>query len=507
MTRRTTNSLIARNTLFLYFRMMCTMAVTLYTSRVVLSVLGIEDFGIYNIVGSVVILFSFLNDSMTKATQRFLSYELGVYNKESFMRTFSMSFNTHIIIAIIVVLLSETIGLWFLYYKMEIPEGKLHAANIVFQMSMLSFVFHILRVPYNAAIIASEKMSFYAYMSIIEVFLKLGIVVILQYWFREKLITYSILVLIVSIICILIYKIYCSHNIEGAKYRAIWDKKLFRKLFNFSGWAMFGSFANIGSQQGGNMLINLYYGVACNAAFAVSNQVSGAIYNFISNFQQAFNPRIVKLEATCEKDKQFKLISLASKYSFFLFLLIGIPIYTNIDYILNIWLEVVPNYSAEFCKLLVLFYLIDSLQAPIWMLIYATGNIKTYQIISSVLCLLNIPISWYFLANGYSPVYVLVVKVGLNIVHSVVRMYYVNFKFNFPTMEYIKVIVLKCIITVSLIILSLWVISMYVNNNSVISIVLNLIISLLIILIIGLNTQEKQYLINIIKSKLIKSNV
>ncbi len=326
---------IAKNTSLLYFRMLITMIVTLYTSRIVLNTLGIEDFGIYNIIGGVIILFTFLNVAMSNTTQRFLSFELGRNDMEQLKKTFSMSMTAHISIALIVFLLSETVGLWFINTQLNIPAERMNAANWVYQFSILTFVFQIIRVPYNASIIAYERMSFYAYISIIEVILKLAVVFLLQKGGFDKLIFYSILLFIVSIIILYAYKVYCNKKFKISRYYFFWDGSLYKNIMSFSGWSLMGSVASISANQGINILLNIFFGVAVNAAMGIANQVNGALNSFVVNFQTAFKPQIVKSYAEGDKKYLTQLILQTSKFSFFLFFIVSIPILLNTEFALK----------------------------------------------------------------------------------------------------------------------------------------------------------------------------
>ena len=316
------NKHIAKNTLMLYFRMILTMLVSLYTSRIVLNTLGVEDYGIYNIVGGVVILFSFFNNAMSNATQRFLSFELGQNNSVQLKRTFSMIINVHIGIAFLIFLLAETVGLWFLNTHINIPTERMKAANWVYQFSIFTFLINIIRVPYHATIVAYEKMSFYAYLSIIEVLLKLGVVFLIQISPLDKLIFYGFLIFVVSVLILLVYKIYCNKNFDAANYNFFWDTKLFKTLISFSGWSLFGSAANVSSKQGTDILLNIFYGVMVNAAMGIANQVNNAVNGFVQNFQTAFKPQIVKSYAANETDYLIRLIFQTSKFSFFYFIVL-----------------------------------------------------------------------------------------------------------------------------------------------------------------------------------------
>lgn len=487
------NKRIAKNTAMLYIRMLLIMAVTLYTSRVVLEVLGVEDFGIYNIVGGVVVLFSFINNAMATATQRFLNFELGRNDIKEVKRVFSMSMTAHISIALLVLLLAETIGLWFLLTQMNIPEGRMNAAIWCYQFSILTTCVQIIRVPYNACIIAYERMSFYAYISIFEVILKLAIVFLLSISGFDKLIVYSILMFLVTWIICYAYKIVCNRNFDISRYKFFWDKELYKKLMSFSGWSLFGSAANVGAQQGINILLNIFCGVTVNAAMGIANQVSGAVYSFVSNFQTAFNPQIVKSYAAGEWKYFIDLIFKGSKYSYFLLLIISLPFYICCKELLELWLVNVPNYTVPFCRIIIVFLLLDAIQGPLWIFVQATGKIRNYQLLMSVIILSNLPLGYLFLKMGYPPQIVLVVKVFLNILIYVVRLIYLKRLYSFPIGRYLKKVVGRVILVTFFVYPVVNI--LYHDNISMIGIFLLMFLSVLFcgmaICLVGLDKEEK----------------
>ena len=294
MTQLSNNKRIAKNTFYLYIRMIVIMLVQLYTSRVILQTLGVEDYGIYNIVAATVVSLSFITGPLSAATQRFLNFELGKKNNQRIKDIFSTSLLVYVLLSIIIIAIAETLGLWFLNSKMEIPTNRLHAANWVFQCSILTFVINILNIPFNSAIIAYEKMSFFAYVSIFEAIARLGSVFVLLFYRGDKLILYSILIVCVTLSVTTIYKIYCNKHLQDIKINFIKDKCLLKQLLSFSGWSLFGSIASMSADQGLNLLLNLFWGVTVNAAMGISAQVSAAINQFVTNFQTAFRPQLIK---------------------------------------------------------------------------------------------------------------------------------------------------------------------------------------------------------------------
>ena len=433
------NKRIAKNTLMLYAKMGVTMLVSLYTSRVVLQTLGVDDFGIYNVVGGVVVLFSFLNAAMSSATQRFLNFELGKKDLVQVGRVFSMSMTVHFCIAGIVLLLAETVGLWFLNAELNIPAERMIAANWVYQFSVASTLLGIMLVPYNATIIAYERMAFYAWASIINVFLRLGIVYLLVIGNFDKLILYAGLTFAVGVLMQIIHVGYCRRAFpQTAIYKPFRDKKLFRELISFSGWSLFGGVASMSASQGINMVMNIFCGVAVNAAMGIANQVNAAVYQFVSNFQTAFQPQIVKRYSAEEHDALILLIFRASKFSYFMMLFVALPIVLNTDFVLTVWLGNVPEFASDFVRWTLFTAMVESLAGPLWMSVQATGTIRNYQIVVCLFLFSTLPLAIVLLSFGCSPVWVLIGRCGINFVTTLWRAIYLKEKITFPTWMYFR---------------------------------------------------------------------
>ena len=444
------NKRIAKNTLLLYFRMLFTMAVSLYTSRVVLNILGVEDFGIYNVVGGIVAMFGFINGSMTSATQRYLTFELGQNNEAQLTNVFSTSLTIHAIISFLIILLAETIGLWFLWNKMQIPADRMDAAFWVFQCSVLASVIMIMSVPYNAAIIAHEKMSAFAYISIIEVSLKLLIVFVLLYFHADKLILYAILIVVVQFIIRLCYSRYCNRHFSETKYHWLWDTALFKEMTGFAGWNMFGNLADITSTQGLNLLLNIFFGPVVNAARGIAVQAQTAISQFSNNFQTALNPQITKSYATGDLKYMHSLIFRSAKFSFFLLLLLSLPVLIETKAILTIWLKNVPEYTIVFIRLMLCTTWIYAIANPMIIAASATGNIKLYQSIVGGLLLLTLPVSYLCLKCGLPAYTVFIVRLCIEIIAQGARLLMLRRMIRLSLHEYfIKVIC--CILKVTVI--------------------------------------------------------
>lgn len=500
------NKKIAKNTLFLYLRMFLSMGVSLYTSRVVLQVLGVENFGIYNVVAGLVVLFAFINNAMATATQRFLSFALGKENTDEVKRVFSMSLTSHMAISVFVLLIAETVGMWMLW-KMNFPVDRLYATNWAYQFAVFTCVVQIIRVPYNASIIAYERMSFFAWISIIEVILKLFIVYLLWIYRGDKLIFYSFLLFAVTSLVNLVYKIYCNQQFSITRYHYFWDKNLFKHFVSFSGWSLAGSLASVSAQQGLNMILNIFCGVLVNAAVGISNQVMGAVGQFLSSFQTAFNPQLVKSYATGDKDYFMSLIFKSSKFSYYLMLIISLPTIINCDFFLRIWLGEVPEYAVKFSQLMLIFLLFDAISGPLWISVQATGKIKNYQLLMASLIMLNLPITYLLLKFGCSPVYVFVGRVVINIITLFVRIIYLRPLIELPAMDYVKQ-VLSPITLVTLLALPipLWMNQALVVDwmNVIMESFICVLISMLFVYIAGLTKGEKDMIKGLIISKIFK---
>lgn len=403
------NKRIAKNTAYMYMRMLLTMIISLYTSRVVLHTLGEDDFGTYSIVGGVVSLFAFISNAMATGTQRHLSYELGKDDGDV-PKVFSACFRIQLWISFLIFLLAETIGLWFLNYKMVFPEGRMIVVNWIYQFSIFSCLVGVLQTPFSAAIISYEKMSFYAYLSIVDVLMKLGVVCVLVLLPWDKLFLYGVLLLVVHVILLIVYAYYSLRKLSGIRFVAIKEKGIYKKLISFSGWSLFGSLANVGYLHGINIIINLFFGVALNAAVGIANQINNAVVSFVNGFQQALNPQLVQSEAAGDKKRQLDLIYKSSKFSFFIVFIIAFPLIVNLACVLSIWLDNYPSHTEELCVLVMVGLLISCLSGPLWVTIYATGKIKCYQLVVSLVALSILPISYVAGRMGASPEVIFIIR-------------------------------------------------------------------------------------------------
>lgn len=403
MSEQTNNSQrIAKNTLLLYFRMALIMLVTLFTSRVILNALGVVDFGIYNLVAGVVVLFSFLNSALMNASQRYLSIAVQSMDSTNIQSVFSTCMLLHLLICVILIVLAETIGLWFINYKLSIPLDRMTAANWVYQIAVLTTCVNIIRVPYHSMIIAEEDMSFFAYLSIVETILKLCIAYLVFVLAIDRLISYSLLLLLVTLLITIIYANKC-HTSYLINFSIIPNKNLIGEIALFSGWNVLGGIADVGYKQGTNMILNVFSGVTLNAAMGIAVQVRTAIYSFVMNLQIAANPQIIKSYNSQEYERYRSLVYSISKYSFFLIFIIALPIMLNMHVLLDFWLKTPPDYAYSFCTLTLIFCLVDSLSGPLWTSMQAMGKIRNYQIILSSLLLLNLPCTYFALSHGMTP--------------------------------------------------------------------------------------------------------
>lgn len=499
-TQSSSNKRIAKNTLMLYVRMLLSMVVSLYTSRVVLNTLGVEDYGIYNVVGGVVVLFSFLNSAMASATQRFLNFELGRGDIRQVKRIFSMSMTAHILIALLILVLAETVGLWFFATQLNIPEERMEAASWVYQMSVLTCCFSVLRIPYNASVIAYEKMTFFAYVSIVEVVLKLLIVYLLVLWNFDKLVLYSILTLGVAVLVNLVYQLYCKRTFDTCGYRFFWDKVLFKQIMGFSGWSLFGSMANVGAQQGSSIILNIFHGVVVNTAMGIANQVNVAIYSLVSNFQTAYVPQVMKNYASGDVERLRLLIYQTSRLSFILLFVVGFPLCICCEAVLKLWLGMVPDYAVVFTQIVIITSLFDALSGPLWSSVHATGSIKVYQIMVSVILFLTIPISLLLMKFGYSPVWVLFVKL---IVSFCVYLYRVNYiiSLGFITLMGYMNSVVKTSLYIAMVCIPIGFIVSPMIDNLFFRLLFLFLLAVITIFGVGLNKNERMWVYSKVKRK------
>lgn len=437
------NKRIAKNTLLLYVRMLLTMLVSLYTSRVVLNVLGVEDFGIYNVVGGIVTMFTFMNGAMASATQRYLTFELGRGDFERLHKVFCTSMHIHALISFAIFILAETVGLWFLYTHMIIPVDRMDAAFWVYQFAVVSCMVVLMSVPYNASIIAHEKMSAFAYISILEVVLKLLIVYMLVWFDFDKLKLYAVLMFCVQMISRIAYGRYCGKHFEETRYQRVWDRKLFREMTGFAGWSLFGNLAAVAFTQGLNILLNMFFGPAVNAARGIAVQVQNAIQGFCANFQMALNPQITKNYASGDLKQMHSLVFASSKYSFFLLFFLSLPVIIEAEQILTVWLKVVPAHTVNFVRLILCIIMVDAVANPLIVSAQATGKIKVYQAVVGGILLLIVPVAYLVLKLGGTPESAFVVHFAIVILAQIARVWMIRPMIRLSVREYVKKVVCR----------------------------------------------------------------
>lgn len=444
------NKRIAKNTIMLYIRMLFGMFVSFYTSRVILNALGVEDYGIQNVVGGFVSMFSLISMSLSSSVGRFLTFELGKGDYESLKKVFSTSVLIHIGLVIIVFVLSETVGVWFVNNKMVIPENRLYAANWVFQASILSFVFGLLSVPYNALIVAHERMSAFAYIGILEIVLKLVIVLFVAYcpYELDKLIIYSLLLTGSGILMRFIYVSYCRRNFNESELNFHFDKHCLKEMGAFAGWNFIGCSALLLKNQGVDILLNLYFGPVVNAARGIASTVNGAISSFSSNFMTALNPQITKSYAADDREYTLSLVERGSRFSFFIMFMFALPIFIEADFVLTIWLKQYPEHTVSFVRLILALSLCDIISNTLITLQSATGKIRNYQLAVGGMLLLNFPLSYICLKLSCPPESVLFVAIIVSVFCMILRLLFLRRMVNLSIRRFVYNVCVKIIIVV-----------------------------------------------------------
>lgn len=500
------NKRIMKNTILLYGRMIFMMVISLYTSRVVLSVLGVEDFGIYNVVGGIVIVLSFLNTSMAGATQRFLNVELGKRDLISLKKVFTTSVVIHMGIALLVLFLAETIGVWFLNTHMTIPLDRLTAANWVFQFSVISFLVTIIAVPFNAAIIAHEEMTAFAYISIIEAILKLLIVYLLVVIPIDKLIMYALLMVLVSAGISLSYCLYCTNKFYECKGMSLrYDKYYFSKMLGFSGWTVVGALGSISHTQGVAIVMNMFFGVTVNAALGIANQVTNAVNQFVTNFMTALNPQIVKTYAANELNSMHLLMKRGARMGISLVAFFAVPLIIETPVILNIWLKEVPEYTVTFIRIILLTSICNAYAQPLSTAKAATGKIKQYQIILTTLGLLHLPLAWMAFVMGGSPFWAMYVYFVLVNIIQACRIFMVCRSVNLSIIGFVKDVCVRCglMVFVSFLVPSIFHFILPISLfNSLVVICIAFVSTGLSVITIALTRTERLALTKIIKKRI-----
>ncbi len=498
------NKRIAKNTILLYFRMILLMAVTLYTSRVILATIGIEDYGIYNLIGGFITVFSFISASFVASIQRYFNVALGKKNEDEFKHVYSMSINMFTIFAIFLVVVGETLGYWFIVTQLNIPSGRENAAMWVYQISLITLIVNLFRTPDNAAIIAHERMGFYAYLSIVEAVLKLVIVFLLKRIGGDSLITYVLLYLTTTLIINLAYKCYCNINFPSCHYKYIWDSKLFRELISFSGWNLLSSGSHTLTNQGVNFFINRYYSVSLNAAQGIASTVYNAVNLFLTNFQTAFKPQLIKTYAAGEMKQHYILIMRTAKFSLYLMLIVVVPLIFNLPPILEAWLVDVPDYTEYFIIFILMAYLTDAIGAPLQTSIYANGNIRGLQITTSILYVFQLVVCFFLLRAKVLPYISAVITFVVHGLFLIVSIYYAKKICGIVVKQFLMTVILPSTFVLILSLLFPFFMSLYSSNlyTALIFCILEAIWTIVMIYFVGLNSVEKQFIKELITKKI-----
>ncbi len=497
------NKRIFKNTIMLYIRMFLIMFVSLYTVRIVLSCLGVVDYGIYNVIGGIVVMFSFLSNTMSSAAQRYFSFEIG---KGDFMQVnniYSVMIQLYSVCAFLIILASESLGLWYLNNKMIIPVERVYAAKVVFHLSIVSFVLSIISTPFQALIIAQEKMNIYSYIGVIEVILKLALSFLLYYTPWDKLITYSVLMAL-STLCVSTAYIYFSkRSLPQLKYKYSKDYSLIKEIASYSGWTIFGGLAAVVRSQGLNLLLNAFFPPVINAARSIAFQVNNAINQFSSNFYTAARPQVIKYYAQKEYEQCFNLVFRSSRLSYYLILIFAIPLIRYTDLALASWLKDVPEYSVLFTQLVIVTALIDSMSHPLMTLAQSTGKIKWYQIIVGGLLICTLPISWCLLKCGSGPEVTMVVSIILSAFALLGRLLILRKIANLSVTRFTKEVLLKLMMVTAVTIAIIWLIGDKIVFgsgivNCIITYVLSILICICIVLLLGINRNERKAILKML---------
>lgn len=502
------NKRVAKNTIFLYIRMILVLLVSLYTTRVVLNALGVVDYGIYNVVAGFVSMFAFLNTSMSNGIQRFYNFKLGREGEESLTKVYNMAMLIQGLLSVLVIILLETVGLWYLNTKMVIPIERMSTAHWIYQFSVVSLVLVIMQIPFSAVIMAHERMNYYAYVSIIEVILKLAFALWLPYVKSDKLLVYGCYTLGVGGLNFLLYYIYSKYNFKSVKLQRHFHKDLFKEMLSFSGWNIFGTFAYMLKNQGLNVLLNAFFGPVVNAARGISAMVGTAIQGFQSNIVISFRPQTVQSYAEGNLQRVRSLMYCLSKISYLMLFMLSMPVIIELPYILHLWLgEVIPDYTVSFTMLILINMIVSSLNTPITQVVHATGKMRRYQIGTSLIICSILPIAWLFLKAGGSPVSVYIVSLGVICINQVICMYLLKQIFPYSIRQYMKDAILPCLL-VSLVALILPLALHYAIPESFIRLVLVAVVGVGSVIVssyyLALNASEKEMVVGFVRKILKK---
>lgn len=502
------NRRIVKNTMFLYIRMFLIMGVSLYTSRLVLQELGVEDFGLYNVVGGIVTMFTFLNGALSGATSRYLTFELGRKDFDRLHQVFNVALLIHVFIAIIVVFLAETIGLWFLYHKMIIPEDRFQAAFWVYQISIATSVFTLTQVPYNAAIIAHENMRIYAYVGIIEVVCRLLVVYLLCMSPIDKLVFYALLLFLIQIVIMFFYRGYCLHHYEESRFKIYRKSSLYKEIFSYAGYDLIGNISVLAQGQGINILLNMFFGPTVNAARAIAYQVQGAVTQFSNNFMTAVKPQIIKSYASGHTDDMMKLVVQSSCFSYYLMWMIAFPICLEAKYILSLWLGNYPDHTVEFIYLIMALCLIQTLKTPRTTVFHATGHIRLPNIVIGTILCAALPLAYLFLKLGLPAESVFWASNATMLISEIASILILKKYINYSSGKYVLSVHLRCLAVTVVSFIVPYLLYERTVDESFLRLVFTCILTTFsvafTVLLIGMDRETRKRLFSIISSKLKK---
>lgn len=502
------NQRIAKNTILLYIRTFFVMIITLYTSRVILRVLGVEDYGVYQVIGGLVAMFSVISGALSTAISRFITYEIGNNNQDKLKKIFATSVVIQLIIAAVVFILAEVIGIWFMQEKMQIPEGRMYAAQWVLHCSLITFCINLLSVPYNACIIAHEHMKAFAYVSVFEALIRLGICFLITVSPFDRLISYAVLLTLTAVVIRLIYGIYCSRHFEESRTKIKFHKPIFKEMFGFAGWSFFNNAMSVFNNQGVNMLINVFFGVSFNAARGIATQVENAVIQFVNNFTVAVNPQITKSYAAGDLDGMHRLVCRGAKFSYFMMFMMALPLICEADKILSLWLVEVPPSAVILVQLSLVLGIFDCVGSSGFTACMATGKLKKYSIVISSIAFLEFPLSWLAFSLGGPVVSAYYLYIVVKAAVLIARLFLMQEMVSLPVSMFVRSVFVPIIMTtvISIIPMAIIIITM---PESVPRLILSVAIGVssvaLASLFIGMTTDERRVVLS--KAKEVKTKI
>jgi O-antigen/teichoic acid export membrane protein len=500
------NKRIVKNTLYLYLRSLLMVIIGLYTSRVILQALGVEDYGLYGVVGSVISMFVIINGVLTAGTSRFLTFELGKGDQERLIKTFNASLTMHTFLALLLFILLETIGLWFLNNQISIPVGREFAANVVYQLSILGCMLSLIQVPYSAVIVSHERMDIVAYVGLLEVVFKLALTFALLYCsFSDNLIAFALIITVWGVGLQFWYSFYCTKHFPECKIRIVKEKDMYKGMLSYSMWDFIGQFCATGNSQGVNILINMFFGVTFNASRAVAYQVENTLTQFVNNFMTAVNPQIVKAYAQNNESRFFQLIYESGKFSFFLLFLLTLPIFLEADYILSLWLVEVPQMTVLFLRWVMLITLFRIITRPVINGVHATGDVKTLNLTSGLYSLLTyLPAVFIMYKMGFPVWSCFFVQAINSVVCTLLEIRSLYLKVPFAIKDYIRIVFVNSIFVSVVAAFFPTMVVLFINPcfaRFLFTILISSLFTVLSVYYLGLNSSQRKSAISFVKRK------